>query len=74
MGEMQNAYIIVRKPEGRDLSGDLCVEESNIKIYRKQSLRMWTGFIWLTAGSPDRFLRINFWFQFRRRCNIYVAD
>jgi hypothetical protein len=56
MGEIRNAYrILVGKPEGKV---PLWRVEANIKtiIFKKQSVRMWTGFTELKMGTSGRFL------------------
>jgi hypothetical protein len=53
MGRMRNAYtILVGKPEGRDHSEDLGVDEKIILewIVGKNGGKKWTGCIWLKTG------------------------
>jgi len=52
MGEMRNGYrILVEHPEGRRI----------LKwILKKQSVKMWAGFIRLRIGTSDEFLWIQY--------------
>jgi hypothetical protein len=58
MGEKRNGCkILIGKREGTILLS-LHVDGRIIlkRILRKQDVSMWTGFIWLRAGSSDEFL------------------
>jgi hypothetical protein len=58
MRKLRNEYILVGNLKGRDHLKDLDVHARIILkwIIQKQSVRLWTGFIWLRIGSIDGLL------------------
>jgi hypothetical protein len=59
MGEMRNVYkILVERPEVRDHSEDLGVDEIIIFEWMldKYVGKMWIGFMWLRIGTSDGLL------------------
>jgi len=56
-GERGSYRVLVGKPEEKNNLGDLSIDEMILKcVFRKQSGRVWTGFIWLGMGTYDRLL------------------
>jgi hypothetical protein len=57
-GKRGSHRVLVGKPEEKNNLGDLSIDEMiSLKcVFRKQSGRLWTGFIWLRMGTYDRLL------------------
>jgi hypothetical protein len=57
MGEMRNAYrIVVEKLEGKRSLGRSRHRLEKMRMYLRETGKLWTGFMWLRIGTSGRLL------------------